>query len=260
METTHGIYSIVLVAENLCQSKVITNKTGSTTSMPNVTSKPKNQPTGKAKDTNSALKNHVIISMSVVLVVIVVAIPIVIYVLRRYRRKLALHSYRFRRGSATSGVEDEVTYERDAFICYNSNEFDRAWVCRNLLQHMEANNITTIIHHRDFLPGSILEDTIRKSIDRCRFTVLVLSPDFLASNWCLLEMHIARSRLISIGRDVIVPVILREFPPSLLTPTLEGILSTSYLEWTDDPEGQVLFWDKLVTKLKHGGNIRPLQM
>jgi len=196
--------------------------------------------------------------MSVVLVVFVVAIPIVIYVLRRYRWKLALHCHRFRRGSATSGVEDEVTYERDAFICFNSS--DRAWVCNDLLQHMEANEITTVIHHRDFLPGSILEESIRESIDKCRFTVLVLSPDFLASNWCLLEMHLARSRIISQGRDVIVPVILREFPPSLLTRTLEGILSRSYLEWTDDPEGQDLFWDKLVTKLKHGGNIRPLEL
>ena len=66
--------------------------------------------------------------------------------------------------------------------------------------------ISTVIHHRDFLPGSILEETIRESIDRSRFTVLVLSPDFLASNWCLLEKQVARNRIISEGRDVIVPL------------------------------------------------------
>ena len=260
---------VIEVLEHLCPINV-TRTTGSMTSKPNITlvqndtskthftSKPNIEMTVKDEETKTAWKNSLIISLSVTLVVVVVAIPIVIYVLRRYRWKLALHCHRFHRGSATSGVEDEVTYERDAFICFNSS--DRAWVCNDLLQHMEANEITTVIHHRDFLPGSILEESIRESIDRCRFTVLVLSPDFLASNWCLLEMHLARSRIISQGRDVIVPVILREFPPSLLTRTLEGILSRSYLEWTDDPEGQVLFWDKLVTKLKHGGNIRPLKM
>ncbi|KAK2171212.1 hypothetical protein NP493_1093g00047 [Ridgeia piscesae] len=91
-----------------------------------------------------------------------------------------------------------------------------------------------------------------------RFIVLVLSPDFLASNWCLLEMHLARSRATSEGHDVIVPIILHEFPVAQVTRTLEAILSRSYLEWTDDRQGQTLFWDKLITKLKHGGNIRVL--
>ena len=92
----------------------------------------------------------------------------------------------------------------------------------DLLQQLEACSISTVIHHRDFLPGSVLEETIRDSIDMSRYTVLVLSPDFLSSNWCLLEMHLARSRIISEGRDVIVPIILREFPVSLLTKTLVG--------------------------------------
>ena len=108
-------------------------------------------------------------------------------------------------------------------------------------------------------PMSILDETIRESIDKCRFTVLVLSPDFLSSNCCLLEMHLARSRIISQGRDVIVPIILHEFPTSQVTRTLEGILSKSCLQWTDDPEGQTRFWDKLITKLKRGGNLRPLE-
>ncbi|KAI0209766.1 hypothetical protein LSAT2_005540 [Lamellibrachia satsuma] len=229
------------------------------TSKPNFTSKPSDQLTIKYEvGTNIAWKYVVIISVSVILVVFAVILPLVMYVLRHYRWKFALCLQRFREETSSSGVEDEHVYERDAFICFNSN--DRAWVCNDLLQHMEEHEISTVIHHRDFLPGSILEESIRESIDKCRFTVLVLSPDFLSSNWCLLEMYIARSRIISQGRDVIVPIILREFPTSQLTRTLEGILSRSYLEWTDDLEDQTLFWNKLVTKLKHGGNIRPLNM
>ena len=177
----------------------------------------------------------------------------------RYRWKWAYLWSRITRNMTHSDVElDDAVYERDVFVCYNSS--DSGWVCHDLLDNLEKHQISTVIHHRDFLPGSALEETINESIAKSRHTVLVLSPDFLSSNWCLLEMHLARSRIISEGRDVIVPIILRQFPASLLTRTLEGILSKSYLEWTEDPEGQALFWDKLTTKLKHGGNLRPLRL
>ncbi|KAI0237969.1 hypothetical protein LSAT2_011427 [Lamellibrachia satsuma] len=187
---------------------------------------------------------------------IVLAITVLAYVSYRCRWKIAFCCHRLKGGAPSDAAPDGRPYKRDAFICYNSN--DRAWVCGDLLQCLQDNHVSTIMHHRDFLPGSLLEETIRESIDVCRYTVLVLSPDFLSSNWCLLEMHLARSRIISQGRDVIVPIILHEFPTSQVTRTLEGILSRSYLEWTIDPQGQALFWDKLITKLKQGGNIRPL--
>ena len=152
---------------------------------------------------------------------------------------------------------DPVVYERDAFICYSSS--DRAWVCNELLIRLADGHVSTIIHQRDFLPGSVLEDSIRESIDKCRYTVLILSPDFLSSNWCRLEMHLARGRSDSRGRDVIVPIILREFPMSKLSPTLVAILEKSYLKWGDNPEEQAQFWDKLITKLKRGGNIKPME-
>ena len=202
---------------------------------------------------NNRWKYGIGISLSVV----GVSIPIAVYIWCRCRWKCAFLCRQMKRVAHSNDATGLQTFKRDAFICYNSE--DSSWVCRDLLQQLEACQISTVIHHRDFLPGSVLEETIRDSIDMSRYTVLVLSPDFLSSNWCLLEMHLARSRIISDGRDVIVPIILREFPVSLLTRTLEGILSKSYLEWTDNPEGQALFWDKLTTKLKKGGNIRPLE-
>ena len=202
---------------------------------------------------NNGWKYGVGISFSV----IGVSIPFAIYVWFRCRWKCAFLCQKVKRVVHNNDATNTQTFKRDAFICYNSK--DSSWVCQDLLHQLEARQISTVIHHRDFLPGSVLEETIRDSIDMSRYTVLVLSPDFLSSNWCLLEMHLARSRIISEGRDVIVPIILRDFPFSLLTKTLEGILSKSYLEWTEDPDERAMFWDKLTTKLKQGGNIKPLQ-
>ena len=177
----------------------------------------------------------------------------------RYRWKCV---YCWTHATRSSAVANEALHsedhERDAFICYNSN--DRGWVCNELMQHFEERDISMVIHQRDFLPGSVVEELIRESIAKSRYTVLVLSPDFLSSNWCLLEMHLARSCQCREGRGGILPIILREFPMSLLTPTLEDIMSKSYLKWTDNPQGQLLFWDKLVTKMKQGGNLRPVKM
>ena len=178
----------------------------------------------------------------------VVVMSIVLFMAYRHRRNQT---------ATPTPTPGDVVYERDAFICYNSN--DSAWVCNDLLKHLENRQVSTVIHQRDFLPGSILEDIIRESIAKCRYTVLVLSPDFLASNWCLLEMHLARAHVSSHVGGGIVAIILREFPLSQLTRTLEDILSKSYLKWTDSPQGQLLFWDKLVTKLRRGGNLRPLR-
>lgn len=188
--------------------------------------------------------------------IVFIGIPMLIYVV--YRRKCVyccsrIHVYNM----SPDDKLDHVAYERDAFICYNSS--DRVWVCNVLLKRLENSHISTIIHQRDFLPGSILEESIRESIDKCRYTVLILSPDFLSSNWCLLEMHIARRRSHNQRRKFIVPIILREFPMSKLSRTLVDILQKSYLKWSDNPDEQVDFWDKLVTKLKRGGNIKPLK-
>ena len=191
--------------------------------------------------------------------IVLIVISILLGVVYTYRWKCAsccsrLHIYHM----SSDDQLDSIVYERNAFICYNSN--DRAWVCKELLTQLEDNQVSTIIHQRDFLPGSVLEESIRESIDKCRYTVLVLSPDFLSSNWCLLEMHLARRRGQCQCREVIVPIILREFPMSKLSPTLVDILKKkSYLKWSDSPDEQVLFWNKLITKLKRGGNIKPLE-
>ena len=188
-----------------------------------------------------------------------IIIAVLICALYRYRWKCAyccsrIHVYKMSSGDKV----DPVVYERDAFICYSSS--DRAWVCSELLKRLEDGHVSTIIHQRDFLPGSVLHDSIIESIDKCRYTILVFSPDFLASDWCKLETHLARSCIITQGRDVIVPIVLREFPNATLSPTFQGILEKSYLKWSDNSDEQPEFWDRLITKLTHGGNIRPLDM
>ena len=196
-----------------------------------------------------------IVYLHVILVVIATILTIcAVYI---YRWKCAHWCSRPRTHAVSPDVElDPVVYERDAFICYNSN--DREWVLTELLPRLKENNISSIIHDIDFLPGANVINMIGESMERSRFTVLVLSPDFLSSKWCLFELDSARTHAISLGRDVIVPIILREFPTAPNSRHLADIFDKSYLKWTDDQVGQSVFWNKLITKLKHGGNLTPM--
>ncbi|KAI0239924.1 Toll-like receptor 6, partial [Lamellibrachia satsuma] len=189
--------------------------------------------------------------LSPLVIVVISTFLCVVYI---YRWKCVHLCSRPRRVSVSPDVElDHVVYERDAFICYNS--IDREWVLTELLTRLKENNISSIIHDIDFLPGASVINIIGESMERSRFTVLVLSPDFLSSNWCLFELDSARTHAISLGRDVIVPIILREIPTAPNSRHLADIFDKSYLKWTGSQEGNSVFWDKLITKLKHGGNI-----
>ena len=52
-------------------------------------------------------------------------------------------------------------YVYDVFICYN--KCDRTWVTETLVPKVESNRLTTLIHERDYLPGSVIEDAIKVS-------------------------------------------------------------------------------------------------
>ena len=155
---------------------------------------------------------------------------------------------------------DPVDYEYDAFVGYNRG--DAEWVFDHLLPAMEEEiGFKLCIHDRDFTPGRIIEETIVSSIEKSRKTLLILSNHFLESTWCYFEMQMARQMLFSLGKDVIILVILTDLPARQVakSKTLQTLLSTkTYLEWPVEAEGHELFWHKLRTAIQSPNN-NPLQ-
>ena len=142
---------------------------------------------------------------------------------------------------------DDADYEYDAFVAYNRGDVE--WVVNSLLPSLEDRaGFKLCIHDRDFLVGNVIEETIVESIERSRKTILVLSQHFLQSNWCYFEMQMARNRLFMRGRDCLIPLLMEDIPLETLgrSSTLRNLLETkTYLKWTENPEGQDLFWKHL---------------
>ena len=146
-----------------------------------------------------------------------------------------------------------------AYVAYNeSSDEDDAWVFGELQPNMEygPDPVKLCIKRRDFIPGHSLIKSIDENIQQSRKTILVLSPNFVQSEWCYHEMDMAKMRLLDENLDVIVLVLLKEIPNNIMTLSLCHLLcKKEYLEWPKDKPGQRLFWQRLRQELKSPVNI-----
>ncbi|XP_045212236.2 toll-like receptor 4 [Mercenaria mercenaria] len=141
--------------------------------------------------------------------------------------------------------DEDFTY--DAFISY-ANENLR-FILDKIIPHLEEQEIKLCLHDRDFLPGNNIADNILEAIRNSRKTVVILSNEFLKSKWCLYEFNMARMESIYSrgGENCLVVVMYEDVPTrNMTTEMLQWIKSNTYIEYTTEEEGELLFWDNLM--------------
>ena len=183
---------------------------------------------------------------------------VVIIILFRYRWHIKYKLFLLYRNYHPFPDPDEdfemLQLQYHAYVAYNENSaVDDAWVMDDLQPNMEEgpDPLRVCIKSRDFTPGHFLLDSIDESIRQSRKTILVLSPDFVRSEWCYQEMQMAQMRLLDDNLDVIVLVLLNDIPENKMTMSLRQILCRKdYLKWPKDRAGQRLFWQRLREELK----------
>ena len=164
----------------------------------------------------------------------------------RYWLHAAHQTWEKKRSRTTDG---EHYFRFDAFVVYSTE--DRLWVHDNLLSTLEGQYGKKLcVHCRNFIPGRYIEDAIWESITSSYKSILVLSPKFLESRWCDEEFRMARQASLEERRDVIIPILLQPLPISGLSqPVRKMLQERNYMEWTDDVDGQRLFWGRLLMAL-----------
>ncbi len=191
-----------------------------------------------------------------VLAIVVAAIGLVFY-RKKWTLRFWIHAAREgwrRRQDQRTGRENRQ-YKYDAFIAYCSRHTpERQWVHFTFVAKLENDHgLKMCIHHRDFLPGIDIVENIVDAINNSRKTVLVLSPSFLDSDWCNFEVRMAKVKLVEERRDSIVLVLYKPLDTAgtRIPKTLMNLLDKkTYAEWTTEPAGQELFWNKLVAVLQ----------
>ena len=126
---------------------------------------------------------------------------------------------------------DSVHYDYDAFVSYSSE--DRFWVHDVLMKTLEETyGFKLFIHYRDILPGENLQNALIEGIRSSREIILVMSKNFLESEYCNLEME--ESVSVVRERNTRQAVILLGTMPSQIT---ENSLAADimenhcYLQW-----------------------------
>ena len=169
---------------------------------------------------------------------------------RRWKIRYYLHTAKHSWIQKRSSERKPNQYIFDAFLVYSTN--DRLWVHEILTKTLEGEHqLKLCVHYRNFIPGRYIADTIVESIEKSRKTVLILSPNFLRSNWCQYEFKMARQVFVEQGREDMVLILLRPIAGCRLSRPLSLLLQErTYVEWTDDPDGQQLFWSQLKAALE----------
>lgn len=84
------------------------------------------------------------------------------------------------------------TYQYDAFISYSRQ--DKAWVHGDLLPRLEQAGLTICIDTRDFDIGVPSLVNMENAVQRSRKTLLVLTPDWVASQWTDFEALLIQTK------------------------------------------------------------------
>ncbi|KAK2561257.1 Toll-like receptor 6 [Acropora cervicornis] len=100
-------------------------------------------------------------------------------------------------------LEERMLIEK-LFISYSSKDF--SWVTENLISPLEKHAIPYSIHSRDFELGRPIVQNMADSVYNSRQVLIVLSNNYLASNFCREELHMALQRKADTGDSSLILV------------------------------------------------------
>ena len=198
----------------------------------------------------SQCRSYIALIICMVCLVVLTITIILCAIIHRYRWKLRYLYYIMKSqyfGHRTLRRSNtEKTYEYDAFISYADE--DRNFAFHRMLENVENEGARLCFHNRDFIPGFDIAENITTAIHNSRKTVCVMSESFLKSYWCMYELNIARMETIYSrkGDDTLFLIVYGNLAMSDLPMTvLDLVEKKSYIEYPNDPYGDVVFWKKL---------------
>ncbi|KAL3859160.1 hypothetical protein ACJMK2_009392 [Sinanodonta woodiana] len=186
--------------------------------------------------------------MIVPAVVFTIVVVILILIIR-YRKEITILAFtRFNILLPCQKIEKSSKKVYDAFISYSSD--DSSWVIENLASRLEYSiggfqGFKLCLHHRDFEVGAAISDNISRSVESSRHTVIILSNNFLRSEWCIMEFRAAFHQSLLERKKHLIFVVLDDVDLTDMESDLRHCLRTlTYLKADDR-----LFWDKLIYAL-----------
>ena len=139
---------------------------------------------------------------------------------------------------------DDAQRPYDAFVAYSSH--DEQFVIRELVPHLEENQngrpgYRLCVHHRDFAVGALIAESIISAVKHSKRVIIILSENFLHSEWCQFEFQKAYHQLLEEKRNRIIMILLHDINNQVLDNQLKDYLKTRTYVKCGDP----WFWEKV---------------
>nr|XP_006814470.1 PREDICTED: uncharacterized protein LOC102803333 [Saccoglossus kowalevskii] len=207
---------------------------------------------------NIGTKKTVIVSLIVTSLLLVVLVTFVFVVCLRYRKNRLMYPLLFGRS------EDDDDKEWDAFVAVKGGTEEETFVNKELLYELEENNDYKVnIHHRDFTAGIPIVENILYAIKNSRRTILILSPEFVRSEWCNYEVDQAKFEMFGL-RHKLIPIMFEDVTHmgDEMSATLKSILdSINYLTWlrNGSEKEKKEFWKRLISAMPRKHQEQDLQ-
>ena len=144
-------------------------------------------------------------------------------------------------------LDNEENYMYNAFISYAQDV--TGFVEEECIPNLETvGGLKICVHHRDFKPAEDILQNMTNAIHHSRKTIFIVTKSFLESKFCMWEFNIARMESIyTRGGENILFLVFYEQIQSKELPLLmlELIQQQSYIEYPNDEQGNIVFWNKI---------------
>ena len=122
----------------------------------------------------------------------------------------------------------EYTY--DVFISYRHQEPDQAWVRNTLMPRLKAEGVRVCVDYECFRLGAPLILEMARAVEQSRYTLAILTPAYLTSNFTELENVMAEHLGLEESQRRLIAVMREPCKPRL------GMRVRLWLDMTDDAQ------------------------
>ncbi|XP_035680944.1 toll-like receptor Tollo [Branchiostoma floridae] len=185
-------------------------------------------------------RTRLIVGLSIPLVLVTIILVCVIIIVKR-KEDIQVYLYA-RYGWRFQEEEEDEDKEYDAFLSYSQHDLDV--VMHDVLPALENREppYRVCLHHRDFLPGIPIAENIANAVNSSKRTIILLSNNFLESDWCQFEFQAAHAQMLQDRANRVIVVLLDDVPAENAPPDIQHYLNTNtYLKWGDER-----FWERLI--------------
>lgn len=142
---------------------------------------------------------------------------------------------------------DGRNYTYDAFISFS--EDDNHFVQKECIPILEEQkHFKLCIHTREFTPGRPIWSNITACNHESKNVICIITKSFLKSNFCNfeLEMAITESLIERNGKNIVILVFYENLKTADLNHSILKLNKKfSFIQYTDDKKGNIVFWRKL---------------